>query len=103
MIFEIAKRKVDSTSDPLIIAEIGINHNGKLDAAIAIADSAIKAGAEMLKHQTHLPDEEMSLEAKKAIPGNSKKSRNSDDNHNQKMTVIEIDPPPVHHLIGLEN
>ena len=35
--------------------------------------------------------------------GNSKKSRNSDDNHNQKMTVIEIDPPPVHHLIGLEN
>ena len=74
MIFEIAKRKVDSTSDPLIIAEIGINHNGNLDIAIAIADSAIKAGAEMLKHQTHLPDEEMSLEAKKAIPGNSKKS-----------------------------
>ena len=26
-----------------------------------------------------------------------KKSRNSDDNVNQKMTVIEIDPPPIHH------
>ena len=74
MKFHIGKRKVDAESDPLIIAEIGINHQGKLDHAVAIADSAIKNGAEVLKHQTHIPDEEMSVEAKKAIPGNSKKS-----------------------------
>ena len=74
MIFKIKNRIIDKNSDPLIIAEIGINHNGNLDHAISIADSAIKYGAEVLKHQTHIPDEEMSQEAKKAIPGNSKKS-----------------------------
>lgn len=74
MIFKIKNRIIDKKSDPLIIAEIGINHNGNLDSAIAIADSAIKYGAEVLKHQTHMPDDEMSQEAKKAIPGNSKKS-----------------------------
>ena len=74
MIFKIANRIIGPNHDPIIIAEIGINHNGNLDQAIAIADSAIKSGAEILKHQTHIPDEEMSLEAQKAIPGNSKKS-----------------------------
>ena len=65
---KILNREIGSDHNPLVIAEIGINHNGKLDHAIAIADSAIKAGAEILKHQTHIPDQEMSLEAKKAIP-----------------------------------
>lgn len=74
MIFKIKNRRIDQKSEPLIIAEIGINHNGNLDHAIAIADSAIKSGVEVLKHQTHIPDEEMSLEARKAIPGNSSKS-----------------------------
>lgn len=74
MKFKIAGREIGANKDPLIIAEIGINHNGNLDEAIAIADSAIKSGAEVLKHQTHIPDEEMSLEANKAIPGNSKQS-----------------------------
>ena len=36
---------------------------------VAIVDSAIKAGAEIIKHQTHIYDEEMSMEAKKIIPG----------------------------------
>ena len=74
MIFKIKNRIINENSDPLIIAEIGINHNGNLDHAISIADSAIKSGAEVIKHQTHIPDEEMSIEAKKAIPGNSQKS-----------------------------
>ncbi len=74
MIFKIADRKIGPNQNPLIIAEIGINHNGNLDHAIEIADSAIKSGAEILKHQTHIPDEEMSLEAQKTIPGNSKHS-----------------------------
>ena len=74
MKFKIANREIGYSEDPLIIAEIGINHNGNLDQAIAIADSAIQAGAEVLKHQTHIPDEEMSIEAHQAIPGNSKHS-----------------------------
>jgi len=74
MKFKIAGREIGPNKDALIIAEIGINHNGNLNHAIAIADSAIKSGAEILKHQTHIPDEEMSLEALKTIPGNSNHS-----------------------------
>ena len=73
-IFKIGNINIGSDYPPLIIAEIGINHNGNLDSAIQIADSAIKSGAQILKHQTHIPDDEMSIEAKKAIPGNSNKS-----------------------------
>ena len=43
-----------------------------MDLAIHLADSAINAGAEVIKHQTHVIDDEMSEEAKKVIPGNSK-------------------------------
>ena len=42
--FKIGKRIVGSNYPPLIISEIGINHNGSLDFAIHLADSAIKAG-----------------------------------------------------------
>lgn len=72
--FKIENRFVGDLFPPLVIAEIGINHNGNLDVAIALADSAIKAGAEVIKHQTHIPEEEMSLEATKIKPGNSKKN-----------------------------
>ena len=58
---------------PTIIAELGINHNGSLKRAIQIADAAIKAGANFIKHQTHVVEDEMADEAKKVIPGNSKK------------------------------
>jgi len=72
--FKIGNINIGPDYPPLIIAEIGINHNGNLDSAIQIADSAIKSGAQVLKHQTHIPDDEMSQEAKKAIPGNSNRS-----------------------------
>ena len=70
--FKIGKRSVGSKYPPLIISEIGINHNGSVDLAIHLADSAINAGAEVIKHQTHVIDDEMSEEAKKVIPGNAK-------------------------------
>ena len=69
--FEIARRKIGSEYPPVVIAEIGINHEGSLDTAIAIADAAIDAGAEIVKHQTHVVEDEMSDEAKSVIPGNA--------------------------------
>jgi len=66
--------KIDNNSAPLIIPEIGINHSGILENAFKIVDSAKRAGAKIIKHQTHIPDDEMSLEAKKISPGNSKKN-----------------------------
>ena len=69
--FKIGNLLIGDDRPPVIIAEIGINHNGYIDAAIAIADSAIKSGAQIIKHQTHVVDDEMSEEAKKVIPGNA--------------------------------
>ena len=69
--FEIARRKIGPEYPPVVIAEIGINHEGSLDTAIAIADAAIDAGAEIVKHQTHVVEDEMSDEAKSVIPGNA--------------------------------
>ena len=69
--FKIGKIVIEDSTPPVVIAEIGINHNGSLDLAITIADKAIESGAEIIKHQTHVIDDEMSEEAQRVIPGNS--------------------------------
>jgi len=71
---KILNREIGSDHNPLVIAEIGINHNGDLKVAKEMVNSAKRAGVEMIKHQTHILDDEMSPEAKKVIPGNSTKS-----------------------------
>jgi len=70
--FKISNRKIGLRYKPLIIVELGINHNGKISIAKQIIDKAKMAGAEIIKHQTHLPDFEMSEEAKKIIPAHTK-------------------------------
>lgn len=68
---EISGRKIGEDYPPLVIAEIGINHEGSLETAKKMVDAAHRAGAEMVKHQTHIVEDEMSSEAKKVIPGNA--------------------------------
>ena len=70
----ISGRKIGLGYDPLVIAEIGINHGGDLAEAFKIVDAAYSAGVEMVKHQTHVVADEMSREARKVIPGNTKNS-----------------------------
>jgi len=68
---KIGNRIVGEGYAPLVIPDIGINHEGSLETAFAIVDAAHSAGAEVIKHQTHVIDDEMSQEAKKVIPGNA--------------------------------
>ncbi|CAH6794983.1 N-acetylneuraminate synthase [Vibrio chagasii] len=70
-VFEISGRKVGLEHSPLVIAEIGINHEGSLKVAFEMVDAAIAGGAEVIKHQTHVVEDEMSEEAKSVIPGNA--------------------------------
>jgi N-acetylneuraminate synthase len=72
--FKIANREVGEDFPPLIIAEIGINHEGSLDVAIELVDSAINSGAEVIKHQTHIVEDEMSEEAKNIFPVHASES-----------------------------
>lgn len=67
----IQNRKIGTSYPPLVIVEIGINHNGDLKTAFEMVDAAHGAGAEVIKHQTHVVEDEMSQEAKKVIPGNA--------------------------------
>jgi len=67
----LGNRPVGEDFPPLVIAEIGINHEGSLNVAIEMVDAAKHAGAEVIKHQTHIVEDEMSDEAKLAIPGNA--------------------------------
>ncbi|MDC2891342.1 N-acetylneuraminate synthase family protein [Psychrosphaera algicola] len=69
--FIIANRKVGIEEEPLVIAEIGINHEGSLKTAFEMVDAAVEGGAEVIKHQTHVVEDEMSGEAKKVVPGNA--------------------------------
>lgn len=68
---EIAGRKIGPDFPPLVIAEIGINHEGSLVVAKEMVDAAHRAGVEVVKHQTHIVEDEMSGAAKKVIPGNA--------------------------------
>lgn len=68
---KIKDRKIGLNHKPLVIVEIGINHNGSLLEAKRMVDVAFNNGAEMIKHQTHIVEDEMSKEAKKVIPGNA--------------------------------
>ncbi|MFN0729536.1 N-acetylneuraminate synthase family protein [Polaribacter gochangensis] len=68
---EISGRKIGIDFPPLVIAEIGINHEGSLQTAFEMVDAAKRAGVEVVKHQTHIVEDEMSEAAKNVIPGNA--------------------------------
>lgn len=71
---KIAHRDIGPEHPPLVIAEIGINHGGSLEVAKAMVTAARLAGCEMVKHQTHFVDDEMTDEAKSIFPPNADKS-----------------------------
>ena len=67
----IAGRALGPSHPPLVIAEIGINHGGDLAVAKEMVRLAAASGAEMVKHQTHILEDEMTEEAKAIFPPNA--------------------------------
>lgn len=59
MSFKIGKRDIGPEYPPLVIAEIGINHEGSLQKALRMVDDAAAAGCECVKFQCHVVDDEM--------------------------------------------
>lgn len=72
--FTIGKRKIGAAHAPFVIAEIGINHDGSLAKAKRMIRDAKDAGAECVKFQSHVIEDEMIPAAKKVIPGNAQES-----------------------------
>ncbi len=68
---KIKNRTISSKEAPLIIAELGINHGGDLLVAEQMVKTAADRGCEVIKHQTHFLDDEMTTDAKQIMPPNA--------------------------------
>jgi sialic acid synthase SpsE len=55
----IAGRSVGRSCNPLVIAEIGINHEGSFEKAVRMVEEAARAGCECVKFQAHVIEDEM--------------------------------------------
>jgi len=68
----IGNRAIGRAHPPLVIAEIGINHEGQFDKAIRMVDDAAKHGCECVKFQSHVIEDEMI--PNDVIPNNAQES-----------------------------
>lgn len=67
-------RTIGRAYKPFVIPEIGINHEGDMEKAYQMIDDAYEAGAEVVKFQSHVIEDEMIPAAKQVIPGNATES-----------------------------
>ncbi|MFM8956034.1 MAG: N-acetylneuraminate synthase family protein [Actinomycetota bacterium] len=70
--FAIGRRTIGADFPPLVVAEIGINHEGDLAKAFRMVDDAALAGCECVKFQSHVIEDEMI--PNDVIPGNATES-----------------------------
>lgn len=70
--FMVGDRKIGAAHPPLVIAEIGINHEGSLDKAIKMVDDALASDCECVKFQYHVIEDEMI--PNEVVPGNASES-----------------------------
>jgi sialic acid synthase SpsE len=66
---QIRDRVIADDEPPLVIAEIGINHEGDITKARRMVDEAVAAGCECVKFQCHVIDDEMI--PNDVVPGNA--------------------------------
>lgn len=70
--FMLAGRLVGPEHPPLVIAEVGINHDGDMDKAVRMVDDAARVGCECVKFQSHVIADEMV--PNDVVPGNATES-----------------------------
>ena len=68
----LGSRPVGRGHPPLVIAEIGINHEGDIGKALRMVDDAHRAGCECVKFQCHIVEDEMI--PNDVVPGNARES-----------------------------
>lgn len=81
-VFEIARKKIGKGHPCFIIAEAGVNHNGRLELALELVDLAAAAGADAIKFQT--------FQAEKVISSSAPKAKYQVDSVNPSETQLEM-------------
>ena len=71
-VIEICGRKIGQGYPTLVVAEIGINHEGSFDKAVQMVDDAARSGCECVKFQCHVIEDEMIHND--VIPANAQES-----------------------------
>jgi sialic acid synthase SpsE len=71
-LIDIGNRLIGDNYPPLVVAEIGINHEGDINKAIQMVDDAHASGCECIKFQCHIIEDEMI--PNNVVPGNTTES-----------------------------
>lgn len=65
-LINISGKSIGKNQPVFIIAEAGVNHNGRLDLALKLIDEAAKAGADAIKFQTFRAEQVVTVSGKMA-------------------------------------
>lgn len=79
---------IDTSRKIFIIAEAGVNHNGRLNLAYELVDVAKEAGADAIKFQTFKAEKVVSSKAPKAEY--QKKATSSDESQLEMIKKLEL-------------
>ena len=61
---KISNKIISNNNKPFIIAEVGLSHMGSLNLAHSYISAAAKSGADAVKFQMHIAEEESTLDEK---------------------------------------
>ncbi len=81
-----------------IVAEAGVNHNGRLDLAEALVEMAVSAGADAIKFQTFKSEMIVTLDAPKAEYQKMRPGR--DESQFEMLRGLELSEKDHHHLVA---
>lgn len=87
------------TNKTLIIAEIGVNHNGNLNLARQLVDVAVEAGADAVKFQTFKAERLATTNAPKA----AYQIQNTDQQNSQFEMLKQLELTPQMHDVLLKH
>jgi N-acetylneuraminate synthase len=74
----------------VVVAEIGVNHNGSEETALRMIDAAAAAGADVVKFQAFRSEKEISRHAAKAAY--QRESTSADGNQLEMCKALELSP-----------
>ncbi len=88
-IFKIGKFEIKEKGRVFIIAEAGVNHNGRLDLALKLVDMAVDIGADAVKFQTFKAEQVVTEKGKMA----AYQEKNIGKKESQKAMLKKLELP----------